>query len=83
MHEIPGKQRFRQGEIGMRPGGSERVSVQVNAALQISPLRQVPGERDGLFTDLGLRQQVTIPGINPLAKGAAGFIQSIVESRFE
>ena len=48
VHEIPGKERIGQGQVGVDARGGKRVAVQVNAFFEIAALGNAPTAWDGI-----------------------------------
>ena len=58
VHEIPGKQRIRQGQVRVNTGRRQAVAVKVDAFLQIAALGDAPVARDRIVADLGQKQKL-------------------------
>ena len=48
MHEVPGKERIGQGQVGVDARGGKRIAVEVNAFFKIAALGDAPIARDGI-----------------------------------
>ena len=72
MYEIPGQQGLGKGEVGVNPGGGQPGAVEVDAALQVAPLGQVPAAGNRIMTDLDRAEQVAVQVIEALSESAAG-----------
>ena len=83
VHEVPGQHGLGQAEVGVGARRRQLRAVQLNAALQVAALGQVPGLGHAVGADLRQHQQVPVPVVERFAEGLAGLGQRIDQRRFQ
>ena len=81
VHEVPGKERVGQGQVGVDARGRKRIAVQVNAFFEITALGDAPTARDGMMTNVGEEQKVAVPVMQTLTKVESRAMQGVDQAQ--
>ena len=79
VHEVPGQHGLGQAQVGVGAGRGQLGAVDLDAALQVAPLGQMPGHGHAVGPDLRQHEQVAVPVVQGFAEGAAGLVEGVDE----